>query len=58
MSGVLRGFDPYMNLVLDECVDERSASQKFKIGMVVSNCVCVYTFCIGHSAPNCACVIE
>ena len=35
VSGVLRGFDPYMNLVLDECVEERSATQKYKIGMVV-----------------------
>lgn len=37
VSGVLRGFDPYMNLVLDECVDEKSAAQKYKIGMVVSH---------------------
>ena len=36
VSGVLRGFDPYMNLVLDECVEEKSAAQKNKIGMVVS----------------------
>ena len=36
VSGVLRGFDPYMNLVLDECVEERSAAQKYNIGMVVS----------------------
>ena len=36
VSGVLRGFDPYMNLVLDECVEERSATLKIKIGMVVS----------------------
>ena len=35
MSGILRGFDPYMNLVLDDCVEERSSQQKFNIGMVV-----------------------
>lgn len=51
VSGVLRGFDPYMNLVLDECVDERSATQKFKIGMVVSHYVSVNTIFIGHFAP-------
>lgn len=36
MTGILRGFDPYMNLVLDDCVEERSSHQKFNIGMVVN----------------------
>ena len=44
VSGVLRGFDPYMNLVLDDCVDERTTAQKFKIGMVVSQQVLLF-FC-------------
>lgn len=35
MSGVLRGFDPYMNIVMDDTVEERSNSQKINIGMVV-----------------------
>lgn len=35
MTGVLRGFDPFMNLVLDEAVEEVSAQQKHNIGMVV-----------------------
>lgn len=36
MTGVLRGFDPFMNLVLDEAVEEVSAQEKHNIGMVVS----------------------
>lgn len=36
VTGVLRGFDPYMNIVMDDTVEERSSTQKFKIGMVVS----------------------
>ena len=36
MIGVLRGFDPFMNLVLDETVEEVSGREKHNIGMVVS----------------------
>ncbi|EEH59172.1 uncharacterized protein MICPUCDRAFT_15448, partial [Micromonas pusilla CCMP1545] len=32
--GVLRGFDQFLNLVLDECVDD-STSDKEPLGMVV-----------------------
>lgn len=35
VTGVLRGFDPFMNLVLDEAVEEVSAKEKHNIGMVV-----------------------
>ena len=38
--GVLRGFDPFMNLVLDETVEEVSANEKHNIGMVVSKQIC------------------
>jgi len=33
--GVLRGFDQFMNLVLDESVEQVSASEQNNIGMVV-----------------------
>ncbi|CAG8562443.1 22830_t:CDS:2 [Racocetra persica] len=35
VTGTLRGFDPFMNLVLDETVEEVSATEKHNIGMVV-----------------------
>ncbi|XP_071949021.1 small nuclear ribonucleoprotein G-like [Antedon mediterranea] len=34
VTGVLRGFDPFMNLVIDEAVEERG-NEKHEIGMVV-----------------------
>lgn len=36
VTGVLRGFDPYMNIVMDDTVEEKSSTQKLNIGMVVS----------------------
>ncbi|KAI5632665.1 LSM domain-containing protein [Phthorimaea operculella] len=33
--GVLRGFDPFMNLVLDESVEETKDGNRNNIGMVV-----------------------
>ena len=35
MSGVLRGFDPFMNLVIDDAFDEVSSKERHSIGMVV-----------------------
>ncbi|KAL5021375.1 hypothetical protein ScPMuIL_000530 [Solemya velum] len=35
ITGVLRGFDPFMNLVIDETIEETKAGDKFPIGMVV-----------------------
>ncbi|CAH0599202.1 small nuclear ribonucleoprotein G [Anticarsia gemmatalis] len=35
VTGVLRGFDPFMNLVLDESVEECKDGQRNNIGMVV-----------------------
>lgn len=36
VTGILRGYDPFMNLVLDNTVEEVSATEKHNIGMVVS----------------------
>jgi len=33
--GVLRGFDPFMNLVIDEAVEENKTGEQHNIGMVV-----------------------
>eukprot|EP00656_Telonema_subtile_P018546 TRINITY_DN2003_c0_g1_i6.p2 TRINITY_DN2003_c0_g1~~TRINITY_DN2003_c0_g1_i6.p2 ORF type:complete len:112 (-),score=18.95 TRINITY_DN2003_c0_g1_i6:257-592(-) len=35
VTGLLRGFDQFMNLVVDETVEEVSASERNEIGMVV-----------------------
>lgn len=35
VTGVLRGFDPFMNLVLDNTVEERSNVERHELGMVV-----------------------
>mmetsp|Transcript_26476 Transcript_26476/g.58031 ORF Transcript_26476/g.58031 Transcript_26476/m.58031 type:complete len:90 (+) Transcript_26476:70-339(+) len=35
ITGTLRGFDQFMNLVLDETVEQVSATERNNIGMVV-----------------------
>ncbi|KAF9468937.1 hypothetical protein BDZ94DRAFT_1208101 [Collybia nuda] len=35
VSGVLRGYDLFLNLVLDDALEESTAAQKFPIGTVV-----------------------
>jgi len=35
ITGVLRGFDPFMNLVIDDAVEETKTGEKNSIGMVV-----------------------
>lgn len=36
ISGVLRGYDAFMNIVLDEAVEEVSQEERRAIGMIVS----------------------
>ena len=35
VEGILRGFDPFMNLVLDETIEFAKTGEKKEIGMVV-----------------------
>ena len=35
VTGVLRGYDQFMNIVLDEAVEVRSPTEKVEIGMIV-----------------------
>ncbi|KAI9331126.1 hypothetical protein DFJ73DRAFT_630816 [Zopfochytrium polystomum] len=35
VTGILRGYDPFMNIVLEDAVEEVSATEKTEIGMVV-----------------------
>jgi len=35
ISGILRGYDQFMNLVIDNTVEEVSPSERNEIGMVV-----------------------
>lgn len=53
VEGTLRGFDPFMNLVVDEGVEVRKASERVRIGVCVSIgvhvCVTMYIW------PECLC---
>uniref|UniRef100_A0A669DVC1 Small nuclear ribonucleoprotein G n=1 Tax=Oreochromis niloticus TaxID=8128 RepID=A0A669DVC1_ORENI len=39
VQGILRGFDPFMNLVVDDCLEMGPGGQQNTIGMVVSKFV-------------------
>jgi small nuclear ribonucleoprotein (snRNP)-like protein len=40
VSGVLRGFDIFLNLVLDQATEELGGGQKRPCGMIVSDTLC------------------
>lgn len=35
VSGTLRGYDVFLNIVLDEAVEEKAGGEKVRLGMVV-----------------------
>lgn len=45
VQGILRGFDPFMNLVVDDCIEMSAGGQQNSIGMVVSN----FSLCLSLS---------
>lgn len=51
MQGILRGFDPFMNLVVDDCLEMGPGGQQNTIGMVVSVCPSVCVNCQALKAP-------
>lgn len=50
VQGILRGFDPFMNLVIDECVEMAPGGQQNNIGMVVS--------AVGRARSACSWYVE
>lgn len=50
VQGILRGFDPFMNLVVDDCLEMGPGGQQNTIGMVVSTFVFLnFLYC--HQRP-------
>ena len=45
VTGILRGFDPFMNLVIDETIEECKSGEKHTIGMVVR---CLFHMMLHH----------
>jgi len=42
VSGVLRGYDLFLNLVIDDAMEESTPAQKHPIGTVVSTSFCLH----------------
>lgn len=59
VSGVLRGYDQFMNLVLDESTEELAGDEKNEIGMVVRRAAacCGVQRCAWRTGGGCRCVV-
>jgi small nuclear ribonucleoprotein G len=44
VSGILRGYDLFLNLVIDDALEETTPAQKHPIGTVVSRAVLIEGF--------------
>ena len=53
VAGVLRGFDPFMNIVIDEAIEETKTGQKNSIGMVVSDYLDMIVKCSRDGHKKC-----
>ena len=51
VTGVLRGFDPFLNIVLDDAMEEVSATERHNIGMIV-RCFFYFTFLFSSSGSS------
>lgn len=54
VEGTLRGFDPFMNLVVDDGVEVRRSGDRVRVGFVVST----YRFFMNIYVYVCVCVFE
>lgn len=43
VAGILRGFDPFMNVVIDDTIEENRDGTRNNIGMVVSKIITVFS---------------
>lgn len=51
VTGQLRGFDLFLNLVLDDASDETFAGEKTRIGQIVSLLFAIHSHILTH--PGC-----
>lgn len=52
VAGILRGFDPFMNVVIDESIEECRDGTRNNIGMVVSQFLFSFSFPNTFFMPN------
>lgn len=51
VSGVLRGYDMFLNLVVDQAYEELGGGERKPAGMVVSTLSSILSSHLGHDVP-------